>query len=86
MNDRQMIDVAAAMVAEGKGILAMDESTGTCRKRFDAIGVECTEENRRAYREMLRTTPGLGKHISGAILFDETIRQSTADGRPSAVD
>jgi len=70
------------MVAEGKGLLAIDESTGTCQKRFDSIGVECTEENRRAYRDMLLTTAGLGNHISGAILFDETIRQSTADGVP----
>jgi fructose-bisphosphate aldolase class I len=70
------------MVAEGKGILAIDESAGTCKKRFDAVGVECTEENRRAYRDMLLTTPGLADHISGAILFDETIRQATADGTP----
>ena len=82
MNDRQMVSVADAMVAEGKGILAIDESTGTCRKRFDSIGVECTEENRRAYREMLLTTPGLGKYVSGVILYDETLRQSTADGKP----
>jgi fructose-bisphosphate aldolase class I len=81
MNDKQMVSVADAMVAEGKGILAIDESTGTCKKRFDSIGVPCTEENRRAYREMLITTPGLGKSISGMILFDETIRQSTADGQ-----
>jgi fructose-bisphosphate aldolase class I len=82
MNDRQMVSVADAMLAEGKGILAIDESTGTCRKRFDSIGVECTEENRRAYREMLLTTPGLGKYVSGVILYDETLRQSTADGKP----
>jgi fructose-bisphosphate aldolase class I len=76
--------VAQAMVAEGKGILAIDESTGTCKKRFDAVGVECIEENRRAYRDMLLTTPGLSEHISGAILFDETIRQATAVGTPFA--
>ena len=69
MNSMDLVKTAQAMVAEGKGILAIDESTGTCQKRFDSIGVECTEENRRAYREMLLTTPGLGKHISGAILF-----------------
>ena len=84
MNDRDLVAVAQAMVAEGKGILAIDESTGTCKKRFDAVGVECIEENRRAYRDMLLTTPGLSEHISGAILFDETIRQATADGTPFA--
>ena len=80
MNDKDLVSVAEAMVAEGKGILAIDESTGTCRKRFAAVGVECTEESRRAYRDMLLTTPGLAGHISGAILYDETIRQATADG------
>jgi fructose-bisphosphate aldolase class I len=84
MNDRDLVAVAQAMVAEGKGILAIDESTGTCKKRFDAVGVECIEENRRAYRDMLLTTPGLSEHISGAILFDETIRQATAVGTPFA--
>ena len=82
MNDKDLVAVAEAMVAEGKGILAIDESAGTCKKRFDAVGVESTEENRRAYRDMLLTTPGLSDHISGAILFDETIRQATADGTP----
>jgi len=82
MNDINLIGVAKAMVAEGKGILAIDESTGTCKKRFDTIGVECTEENRRAYRELLLTTPGLSGHISGVILFDETLRQATTDGVP----
>lgn len=84
MSEEQLVQTAAAMVAEGKGILAIDESTGTCRKRFDAAGVEFTEENRRAYRGMLLTTPGLSEHISGAILFDETIRQATDDGQPFA--
>lgn len=84
MSSMDLVKIAQAMVAEGKGILAIDESTGTCQKRFDSIGVECTEENRRQYREMLLTTPGLGDHISGAILFDETIRQATADGKPFA--
>ena len=66
----------------GKGILAADESSGTIEKRFDQIGLESTEDNRRAYRQLLFTTPGLGDHISGVILFDETIRQSTDDGTP----
>lgn len=82
MNDKDLVAVAEAMVAEGKGILAIDESAGTCKKRFDAVGVESTEENRRAYRDMLLTTPGLSDYISGAILFDETIRQATANGTP----
>ena len=73
---------ATALVAPGKGILAADESTGTIKKRLDSIGVENTESNRQAYRQMLFTTPGLGDHISGVILFDETIRQSTLDGVP----
>src|SRR5437870_9006373 len=73
---------ARALVAPGKGILAADESEGTIKKRFDSIGVESTEENRRSYREMLFTTPGMSKFISGVIMFDETIRQSTAEGKP----
>ncbi len=80
MSNMELVKVAQAMVEEGKGILAIDESTGTCQKRFDSIGVECTQENRRQYREMLLTTSGLGEHISGAILFDETLRQSTTEG------
>ena len=64
MSNMQLVKVAQAMVAEGKGILAIDESTGTCQKRFDSIGVECNEENRRQYREMLLTTAGLGDHIT----------------------
>jgi fructose-bisphosphate aldolase, class I len=73
---------ARALVAEGKGILAADESDGTIKKRFDSIGVESTEENRRAYRELLFTTDGIEEFISGVILFDETIRQSSSDGTP----
>ena len=80
MSSLDLVKVAQAMVEEGRGILAIDESTGTCQKRFDSIGVECSEENRRQYREMLLSTPGLGDHISGAILFDETLRQSTPAG------
>src|SRR5689334_1338334 len=73
---------AKGLVAEGKGILAADESEGTIKKRFDSIGVESTEENRRAYRDLLFTTEGVEEYISGVILFDETIRQSSADGTP----
>jgi fructose-bisphosphate aldolase class I len=73
---------AQALVANGKGILAADESTGTITKRFDAIDVQSTPDSRRAYREMLLSTPGLGKYISGVIMYDETIRQSAADGTP----
>lgn len=72
---------ARELVAPGKGILAADESTGTIKKRFDSIAVDSTEDNRRAYRQMLFTTPGFGEHLSGVILFDETIRQSADDGR-----
>ena len=73
---------AKALVADGKGILAADESDGTIKKRFDSIGVESTEDNRRAYRELLFTTSGAEEFISGVILFDETIRQSSSDGTP----
>ena len=82
MSIEDLEDIAQAMVAPGKGIIAIDESTTTIKKRFDSVGVECTEENRRAYREMLLTAPNLGQHISGAILYDETLRQSTKDGTP----
>jgi len=75
-------DTARALVAEGKGILAADESDGTIKKRFDSIGAESTEENRRAYRELLFATEGAEDYISGVILFDETIRQSAEDGTP----
>jgi fructose-bisphosphate aldolase class I len=74
--------VARALVSGGKGILAIDESTGTCNKRFAKLGIPETVEERRAYRELLLTTPGLGDFISGAILYDETLRQATADGTP----
>jgi fructose-bisphosphate aldolase, class I len=73
---------ARALVAEGKGILAADESDSTIKKRFDSIGVESTEDNRRFYRELLFTTPGVEEFISGVILFDETLRQSSSDGTP----
>src|SRR5438094_1144112 len=71
-----------ALVAEGKGILAADESTGTIKKRFVSIGLESTEDTRRAYRELLFTTQGAEEYISGVILYDETIRQSASDGTP----
>jgi fructose-bisphosphate aldolase class I len=73
---------AQAMVAPGKGIIAIDESSNTIKKRFEAVGIENSEENRRAYRELLLTAPGAADHLSGAILFDETIRQKTRDGVP----
>src|SRR5437763_7436771 len=82
MGHSELHETARALVAEGKGILAADESTGTIKKRFDSIGVESTEENRRAYRDLLFTTEGVEEYISGVILFDETIRQSGHDGTP----
>jgi fructose-bisphosphate aldolase class I len=83
MNVDELRKTAKAMVAPGKGILAADESSGTIKKRFDAIGVESTESNRRDYREMLfRTVDALKNNISGVILYDETIRQSAKDGTP----
>jgi fructose-bisphosphate aldolase class I len=78
----ELHETAKALVAEGKGILAADESSGTIKKRFDSIGVESTEENRRFYRDLLFTTEGAEEFISGVILYDETIRQSSADGTP----
>ena len=80
MDTKLMTETARAMVAPGRGLLAADESAGTCKKRFDSVNVECTEENRRAYRELLFTTPGASEYISGVILFDETLRQKTKDG------
>jgi fructose-bisphosphate aldolase, class I len=83
MNLAELNKVATAMVAPGRGILAADESTGTIKKRFDAIGVESTPDHRRDYREMLfRSADGMGKYISGVILYDETIRQNAKDGTP----
>ena len=74
-----LIDTARKMVADDKGLLAMDESNPTCNKRFAQWGIPQNEETRRAYRDMIVTTPGLGESISGAILYDETIRQKTED-------
>src|SRR2546430_13066240 len=82
MDLEKLNQTAQAIVAEGKGILAADESDSTIKKRFDSIGVESTEEHRRAYRDLLFTTEGVEEYISGVILFDETIRQSSLDGTP----
>src|SRR5436190_9137188 len=82
MKMHDMETTARALVALGKGILAADESLPTIEKRFKSIGIPSTEENRRAYRELLFSTPGIGEFISGVILFDETIRQKAADGTP----
>jgi fructose-bisphosphate aldolase class I len=82
--DAALNQTARAIVAPGKGILAADESSGTIKKRFDSIGCDSTEDRRRAYREMLFTTAGAADHVSGVILFDETIRQNASDGRPLA--
>jgi fructose-bisphosphate aldolase class I len=81
MNGQSLVDTAGTLVTAGKGLLAMDESTGTCNKRFAAAGIPQTEDARRAWRQLIVTTPGLAESISGAILFDETIRQTTKDGR-----
>jgi len=82
MNKQDLIATAKALVANDKGLLAMDESNPTCNKRFAALGIPQTEEARRSYRELIVTTPGLGESISGAILYDETIRQKKKDGTP----
>src|SRR3989441_9880869 len=82
MAANELQKTAKALVAEGKGILAADESTSTIKKRFDSIGIEATGETRRAYRDLLFTTEGAEEFISGVILYDETIRQSSADGTP----
>ncbi|MHB9033058.1 MAG: class I fructose-bisphosphate aldolase [Anaerolineae bacterium] len=82
MNNTVLQETARALVAVDKGLLAMDESTGTCNRRFAKVGIPQTVEMRQAYRELIVTTPGLHEAISGAILYDETIRQSTGDGRP----
>jgi fructose-bisphosphate aldolase class I len=82
MNHSELVSVARFLVSPGRGILAADESSGTIQRRFDSIGVASTLESRRAYREMLLTTPGAEEFISGVILYDETIRQSTQSGTP----
>jgi fructose-bisphosphate aldolase class I len=82
VNTQALIETAKALVADDKGLLAMDESISTCDKRFASVGIPQTEEARRAYRELLVTTPGLNEAISGVILFDETIRERKTDGTP----
>ena len=84
MDVQTLEETARQLVAPGKGILAADESFGTIGKRFEAVGIESSEESRRAYREMLFTTEGIGEFLSGVILFDETLRQEASDGRPLA--
>jgi fructose-bisphosphate aldolase class I len=79
--DEELVATAQTIASKGRGILAMDESNATCGKRLDAIGVANTEDNRRAYRELLLSTPGLGQYISGAILFEETLFQNTKGGK-----
>jgi fructose-bisphosphate aldolase class I len=82
MESQTLRDTATKLFADNKGLLAMDESTPTCNKRFAALGIPQTVEARRAYRELIVTTPGLGESIGGAILYDETIRQQKSDGTP----
>src|SRR5919112_5934773 len=82
MDVRTLEETASELVAPGKGILAADESFGTIGKRFEAFGIESSEESRRAYREMLFTTEGIGEFLSGVILFDETLRQNASNGTP----
>lgn len=83
MQTQQLIDTVAALVAGDRGLLAMDESTPTCNRRFARLGIAQTAGARRAYRDMIVTTPRLGECISGAILYDETIRQQTNSGVPN---
>lgn len=85
MHVQDIIDTTKALIAGDKGILAMDESNPTCNKRFAALGIPQDEMTRRAYREMIVDTPGLGESISGAILYDETIRQQKKDSNPIVV-
>src|SRR5215467_4121602 len=82
MDTQTLVSTARDLVAEGKGILAADESSGTIKRRLDSINVPSTEENRRAYRDLLFTTPGVEEFISGIILYDETLRQKAQDGTP----
>jgi len=82
MNMQELMNIAGKLAADDKGLLAIDESNPTCNKRFAKLGIPQTEEARRAYRELILTTPGLGESISGVILYDETIRQKKKDGTP----
>src|SRR3989338_2564611 len=81
MNQQKLIETVARLVSPPKGIIAADESSPTCNKRFEKLGVPTTEEKRRDYRALLITAPSIEKYISGYILFDETIRQSTKEGK-----
>ena len=80
--DEELVATAKTIASAGRGILAMDESNGTCGKRLETIGLDNTEENRKAYRTLLVATPGLSEYVSGAILFEETLYQDTTDGKP----
>lgn len=82
MNDQELINTAKVLIASDKGLLAMDESSPTCNKRFAKLDIPQTEEARRTWRELILTAPGLSKYISGVILYDETIRQKEIDGTP----
>jgi len=84
VKETELARTAGAMMDPGKGLLAADESTGTIARRFEAVRVPSTEDSRRAYRNMLFTTPGLEAYISAVILYDETIRQKSLDGTPFA--
>ncbi len=81
MDATRLRDIASRMMAQGKGLIAADESTSSCEKRFAAVGAPCTEESRRAYRELIVTAPGLEEYVSGVIFYDETIRQRTREGK-----
>ena len=85
MASGQLERVALTLVADGKGILAADESVPTLTRRFDTLGIQSTEQSRRTYREMLFTSPGAAEFVSGAIMYDETIRQKSSRGTPLAV-
>ncbi|MGI8420287.1 MAG: class I fructose-bisphosphate aldolase [Candidatus Levyibacteriota bacterium] len=82
MDQQALTTIAKSLVAQGKGILAADESEKTCKKRFDSVGIECTQESRREYRDLLLTTPGAEQFLSGVIFFDETFWQATEDNQP----
>ena len=84
MTSQNLESIAESLVADGKGILAADETVPTLTKRFDTLGIKSTEQTRRAYREMLFSCPGAAEYISGAIMYDETIRQQSSQGTPFA--
>src|SRR5436190_22708065 len=84
MTSHDLEEIALALVSDGKGILAADETVPTLTRRFDTLGIKSTEESRRTYREMLFTSPGVAEFISGVIMYDETIRQKSSQGMPLA--